>query len=399
MYYLKNEKTGEYVASIIKLRGENSYAVYFKDEPGCGSRWATEKGAQDALSRLLDCERTNPIGVALDLIVVDPEEKEEVAHMNEMTTAQERTPARSLIDIEADIRLQKNVIGEGYVKIGLALIEAKEQLNHGAWANWLRERVNFSQSSAEGYMRVAREYGSGSKLLNLPYTKVLALLAVPAEERETFATENDVEDKSVSEIKRLIRERDEALKAAEAAKAQSEKDQSYFNKLMKLNDRKDNEIMALERQLEKERAKEPDTVTIEKVVPPEDYADLQFKVHNLERQADTLARRAAMAEEELEETRDSLFAAKQENEELRQTQETPDPLDVIPFREACSALLNRLYSAPFAGDFFKTRTDAELEQYSMSVALIMEWSVKTQDTIENIRNERSGFADPFDMAI
>ena len=142
-----------------------------------------------------------------------------------------------------------------------------------------------------------------------------------------------------------------------------------------------------------------DTVTVEKVVPPEDYADLQFKVQHLERQADTLARRAAMAEEELEETRDSLLAARQENEELRQTQETPDPLDVIPFREACSALLNRLYSAPFAGDFFKTRTDAELEQYSMSVALIMEWSVKTQDAIENIRNERSGFAGPFDMAI
>ena len=138
--------------------------------------------------------------------------------MNEMMTAQAGAPARSLMEIETEIRHQKNVIGEGYVKIGLALIEAKKQLSHGEWAGWLRDRVNFSQSSAEGYMRVAREYGTGSQLLNLPYTKVLALLAVPADERETFAEDNQVEDKSVSEIKQLIRERDEARKAAEEAK-------------------------------------------------------------------------------------------------------------------------------------------------------------------------------------
>ena len=75
-----------------------------------------------------------------------------------------------------------------------------------------------------------------------------------------------------------------------------------------------------------------------------------------------------------------------------------DPLDVTPFCDACSALLNRLYAAPFAGDFLRTKTDVELERYAMNVSLIMEWSVKVQDVIENIKSERSGLEYDFSIA-
>ena len=66
MYYLQDERSGQYVSSIVKLRGADAYAVYFKDEPSM-ARWATEQGARDALGRLLDCEYTNPPGVAVHL--------------------------------------------------------------------------------------------------------------------------------------------------------------------------------------------------------------------------------------------------------------------------------------------------------------------------------------------
>lgn len=403
MYYLRNDKTGEYVSSIIKLRGEsNAYAVYFGKNPVVPS-WKTESAAQKALNKLLDCEYTNPRGVALDLSIVDPEE-EEVAHMNEMTTVQASAPARSLMEIEVEIRHQKNVIGEGYVKIGLALIEAKKQLQHGEWAEWLRDRVNFSQSSADGYMRVAREYGSGSQLLNLPYTKVLALLAVPAEEREAFAEDNQVEDKSVSEIKKLIRERDEAKKYAESQRKQYIEASERADKLYKKAEaaeaqvkaeRRDQERLTVMLNREREHVaelmkREPDTVTIEKEVPPADYELTKSMLSSTRELLKEVSDELAQAEVERD------MAIKElEAEKLSST----DPLDVTPFRDACSGLLNRLYSAPFAGDFFRTRTDVELEQYSSVVSTILEWAVKTQDVIENIRNERAGFPDAFEIAL
>ena len=382
MYYLRDKRSGQYVSGIVKLRGADAYAVYFKDEPSM-ARWAIEQSARDALSRLLDCEYTNPPGVAVHLAVVDPDNEEEVAPMNEMMTAQAGVPARSLLEIETEIRHQKNVIGEGYVKIGLALIEAKEQLSHGEWGSWLRERVNFSQGSAEGYMRVAREYGSGSQLLNLPYTKVLALLSVPAEEREEFATDNHVEDKSVSEIKQLIKEKEYAEKHAKSVESTLSAVNAKTYKMM-------SEIESLKQQLKKERDKEPDTVTIEKEVPPADYELIKTQLKN--------------TREMLEETEDELAQAQVERDKAMEELEAmkldgTDPLDVTPFRDACSTMLNKLVAAPVAGDFFRTKTDFELEQYSNIIALVMEWSVKTQDVIENIRNERSGFDGPFEIAL
>lgn len=403
MYYLRDERSGQYVSSIVKLRGADAYAVYFKDEPSM-ARWATEQGARDALGRLLDCEYTNPPGVAVHLAVVDPDNEEEVAPMNEMTAAQAQTPARSLLEIETEIRHQKNVIGEGYVKIGLALIEAKEQLSHGEWAGWLRERVNFSQSSAEGYMRVAREYGSGSQLLNLPYTKVLALLSVPAEEREEFAQENQVEDKSVSEIKKLIRERDEAkayaesqrrqyLEACDHAERMQKKARDAENYARAELREKESLTLALDREREhvaQLMAREPDTVTIEKEVPPADYEAIKNQLRDTRELLEEAEDELAQAQVERDKAMEELEAEKRGN---------TDPLDVTPFRDACSQLTNRLYAAPFAGDFFRTKTDMELKQYSDMITLVMEWSVKTQDVIENIRNERSGFDGPFEIAL
>ena len=92
----------------------------------------------------------------------------------------------------------------GYaIEIGRRLKEAKAMLDHGQWGPWLREEVDFSQSSANNFMRIFEEYGAqqvslfgdaNSQVLgNLPYTHALRLLALPAEERESFVEEHHAE--------------------------------------------------------------------------------------------------------------------------------------------------------------------------------------------------------------
>lgn len=114
------------------------------------------------------------------------------------------------------------------VEIGRRLKEAKSMLPHGEWGTWLKNEVEFSQSTANNFMKIFDEYGSSQitifgaipnsqTLGNLPYSKALKLIAIPENEREEFVKEHNIENISTREMDKLIKERDEALKRAEAS--------------------------------------------------------------------------------------------------------------------------------------------------------------------------------------
>lgn len=111
------------------------------------------------------------------------------------------------------------------VEIGKRLAEAKAMVGHGGWLDFLKNETEFSQPSANRFMRIAKEYGEKSNysaLNNLSVTNALQLLALPAEEREEFAVAVDAENLSSRELEQAIRERDEARKQLEAEREASE---------------------------------------------------------------------------------------------------------------------------------------------------------------------------------
>lgn len=125
------------------------------------------------------------------------------------------------------------------VEIGRRLEEAKCSLPHGRWGEWLRSEVEFSQSSANNFMKLYEEYGAtqisifgasvnSQTFANLPYSKALQLLAVPRDEREAFAEEVGASELSVKELKAAIEERDRARREAEEEK---ERGQELADKL------------------------------------------------------------------------------------------------------------------------------------------------------------------------
>lgn len=144
-------------------------------------------------------------------------------------------PARDIGVITKEIKTlysQAQAIVTTYaIEIGRRLFEAKEAVGHGEWGRWLKDEVGFSQSTANNYMRLFEEYGDAQLTLfgavansqtigNLPYAKALALLAIPAEEREDFVEEVGAEELSVRELKQAIKERDE--ERARAAKLEKQ---------------------------------------------------------------------------------------------------------------------------------------------------------------------------------
>ncbi len=151
--------------------------------------------------------------------------------MIEQRSAELQSPSRDIETVTTEIRSlvqQAQQLALVYaIEIGRRLYEAKSLLPHGEWGGWLKENVPFSQSTANNLMKIFDEYGAdqisifgaeanSQTLGNLPYTKALKLLAIPADEREEFVENNDVESLSSRELEQLIKERDAAKEDADA---------------------------------------------------------------------------------------------------------------------------------------------------------------------------------------
>lgn len=138
-------------------------------------------------------------------------------------------PARPLSAITEEIQFYKAQAGQCIVEIGKRLLEAKEQLPHGQWEAWLEKSVEFTPRTARNFMKIASEFDSNRKpVSDLPYTKLLALLQLPPEEREEFIAgphlvngqEKTVDEMTKRELQAAVREKNEAVKAQRDAEQQ-----------------------------------------------------------------------------------------------------------------------------------------------------------------------------------
>lgn len=156
--------------------------------------------------------------------------KVEGAPVQDAEIVMERTPEI----VAAEIRQIRDDTLKEYlnscIEIGKRLCEAKEMVPHGEWANWLKTAVSFSQRTANNLMKIYEEYGAAQGELwgasaisqtfaNLSYSQAVALLAVPAEEREEFAEQNDAANMSTRELQEAIKARDEAEEKLQKEKA------------------------------------------------------------------------------------------------------------------------------------------------------------------------------------
>lgn len=150
------------------------------------------------------------------------------------------------------------------IEIGRKLKEAKEIVHHGEWGNWLKEKVDYSKSTANNLMKIFEEYGAdqinllGDNLKsqtfgNLSYSQALVLLGIgDSEEREKFIEENKADEMSTRELQKAISEKKKAEEEAKKAKDELEKFKS-----------KSKEEQEKIKKLEAEKKKLSETLTVE----------------------------------------------------------------------------------------------------------------------------------------
>lgn len=164
--------------------------------------------------------------------------------------------ARTLDDIAEDIRgyireAQEAVISST-IKIGMALCEAKEQVQVGQWGKWLKDNFNYSERTAQNAMAIYNEYGKKGipeGLKNASVTNALALLGQPEDVKHELLDSGAAESMSSrefqAEIARLKKEKEEMQQNLFALMDEKEKRKAGEDELEKIRKEYDQEVSRL----------------------------------------------------------------------------------------------------------------------------------------------------------
>ena len=127
-------------------------------------------------------------------MMTETESEETVQYVSDEDAARED---RLVSEIRMITEQTKQVVLFNSIEIGRRLTEAKAMVKRGTWGTWLKERVDYSQRTANNFMKIYQEYGrnglaeKSQALANLSYTQALALIDLPEDERARFAEERN----------------------------------------------------------------------------------------------------------------------------------------------------------------------------------------------------------------
>jgi len=243
----------------------------------------------------------------------------------------------------------KIVVLSASIEIGKKLKDAKQMVEHGKWSNWLEKNVDYSQRTANNLMKIYDEYGTkqgellveysnSQALANLTYTQAVSLLSVPAEEREEFLENSDVNNMTTRELQ-------------EAIKAKNKAEENYMDALNGKNE--------LNRALNKS----------ENMV-----AELNAKIQSLESSDNA---------EELKAAQDALAKEKVRVRELNQKLEAkPKVVEVIP--EAIEKELKDLKAKANEKEVLTDESPLMIK-FKLQFTEIIEGTKKLMDTMQEVR--------------
>lgn len=290
--------------------------------------------------------------------------------MDGMAHIQTNLPGRTIEEISADIRVHAVNMARSYIAIGRDLMEAKALLKHGQWLPWLKE-MGFGISSANKYMQLAAEVKEDSALAALPYSKAQALLNLPAGERESFAQANDIDSKSAAEIKRLIREKEDALRARNemAAALEKEKDNTKTYQDSAVHWKREADYRA--QRIEELQTQEPRTVKV--IEAPDDYQALKMEVAHHAREMEEAAQAA-------EEAESRAAAAEAELNRLRREQSGQTADKFTAAQGAANTFLIAVQLLPY--DREEMGSLHNRQRYQNLVKSIRDWCDEMADALE-----------------
>jgi len=154
----------------------------------------------------------------------------------EYEIVQERTLPVIIGEIKIIEQNTARIVLENGIQIGQRLQEAKEKVGHGGFGDWCQQNLNYSQDTAQKFMRLAKEYGDPDSVLantamsrNFSISNALSLLKLPEEDREKFIEEHPIEDMTNKALEDEIRKLKEEKATLEEEVAEVARDRSEID--------------------------------------------------------------------------------------------------------------------------------------------------------------------------
>lgn len=117
------------------------------------------------------------------------------------------TPVFSIDIVTDEILTLKNNIAINIIEIGKKLNKVKDNIDYGEFSKWLEEKVQFSQRTAEKFMKIAKEFSDSTQMSILGQRKLYLLAGIENELREEIIRENNVEKITSNEIEKIIKDK------------------------------------------------------------------------------------------------------------------------------------------------------------------------------------------------
>lgn len=120
-----------------------------------------------------------------------------------IVTKPDLTPEELVIEIKKRVdNTTQNII-----EIGVLLIQAKKQVEHGEWSTWLADNIDFTIRTADRFMKCAERFANWTPASNLNSSQMFELLALRSADTEDFFNQKVAEGKNIESMsKKTLRE-------------------------------------------------------------------------------------------------------------------------------------------------------------------------------------------------
>ncbi|MFR3797893.1 MAG: DUF3102 domain-containing protein, partial [Christensenellales bacterium] len=145
--------------------------------------------------------------------------------MNEIANTQQAslTPIAVLAE---EARIYSESMAMNMLNLGRVFTEAKQQVAHGEWGDWVQRYSGMSARSAQQLMAIYSRFGDKPAFAGVEKSKMYKMLALPEGTEEAFAEKNDLSAMTSREVeeavKRVREQANEEIRRERAARKAAE---------------------------------------------------------------------------------------------------------------------------------------------------------------------------------
>lgn len=125
--------------------------------------------------------------------------------MNEITATSPQAGITPIAMLAEEARIYSESLAVNMLNLGRVFTEAKKQVAHGEWGDWVQQHSGMSARSAQQLMAIYSRFGDKPAFAGVEKSKMYKMLALPVGTEDAFIEENDVSSMTSREVEEAVK--------------------------------------------------------------------------------------------------------------------------------------------------------------------------------------------------